>query len=227
VGALALFLFFRTSPSQVLGEKIELGVLANNNVRNGRAFIKVPFVKGEEATSLINAALDINGSGIFEEGEWVVKNMPALPRVDWNNSFYFTLGLPLQGEKRIRVVLSDFPLTESMWLAEPLPAGRQFIDAVIEPKHHEIGAFATDESGITASGTVRLIFSDPTTGEPMGENIVTVNRLDERAGQTYIDVEDPATPEGTDTYEVSGNVITNYGPFEGLVKILFPELVEG
>ena len=62
---------------------------------------------------------------------------------------------------------------------------------------------------------LRLKFGDPATGQAVGGHMVTVTGIHRGDGQTYIDIHDPASPMGTDTVEVQGNEITNYGLFEG------------
>lgn len=346
LAVLTIFLLYGSNNNEVLGKKIELGVFTANGFQNGRASIKVNFLQSEPRISLINAALDINGSGVFEGGEWVIKNIPARPRKGWDNSFYFTPGLPLQGEKRARLVLSDFPLTEENWRNDSLPEGRQFVEAILEPELYEAGSlldlegvtnptesmkgagvvraqelpsiaeesipdlnqnpgecgptaaanalialtqrfgnkdqkklvkdsaglidnlkdsmrwtkengvipddFVTgynewagqnnlpitgikigDQNGVTtldnareALGSkyknavlLRITFGNPETGESIGGHIVNLVGFHDDDGEIYIDVLDPGTPEGIDTYEVRGNAIMDYGPYEGLVVL--------
>lgn len=346
LAVLAIFLLYRSGSNGILDKKIELGVFTTNGSQNGRASIKVTFLESESRISLINAALDINGSGIFEDGEWVIKNTPARPRQGWNNSFYFTPGLPLQGEKRVRLVLSDFPLTAQGWQNNSLPEGRQFVEAVLEPELHEAGSLLDlegvtnpiesmkgagvvyaqklqsiveedipdldqnpgecgptvaanalialtkkfggkdqkklvkdsagliddlkdsmnwtkengvlpddfvsggnvwtrennlpitgtkigDQNGVTTlddirevlnsqnknAALLRFTFGNPETGEPVGGHVVNLIGLRDRDGKIHIDILDPATPKEIDTYEVRGNAIMDYGPFEGLVVL--------
>jgi len=53
-------------------------------------------------------------------------------------------------------------------------------------------------------------------GSIAGGHMVTVTGIHQGDGQTYIDINDPATPEGTETVEIRSNRITNYGPWEGI-----------
>jgi hypothetical protein len=53
-----------------------------------------------------------------------------------------------------------------------------------------------------------------------GGHMVTVTGIHQGEGQTYLDINDPATPDsGTETVEIRGNTISNYGPFNGVVVL--------
>ncbi|MBD3208027.1 MAG: hypothetical protein GF370_01050, partial [Candidatus Nealsonbacteria bacterium] len=66
---------------------------------------------------------------------------------------------------------------------------------------------------------MRLKFGDPQSGEAVGGHMVTVTGMRRVDGKTYLDFNDPASPFGTDTVEVEGNQISNYGLFEGWVLV--------
>ena len=65
-----------------------------------------------------------------------------------------------------------------------------------------------------AAAEVRLKFTDAA-GKVNGGHMVTVTGVRVEGGETFIDVSDPRTPEGTDTYEVDGTVIKGY-PYDGV-----------
>lgn len=56
---------------------------------------------------------------------------------------------------------------------------------------------------------LRIRFSTPD-GRVVGGHMVTVTGVRTEAGQTFIDINDPKTPAGTETYEVNGNIIEGY-----------------
>ncbi len=70
--------------------------------------------------------------------------------------------------------------------------------------------------GLAGGGAaeLRLKFGDAS-GKVVGGHMVTVTGVRAEGGQTFIDVNDPKTPEGTETYEVVGNEIVGY-PFDGV-----------
>ncbi len=68
-----------------------------------------------------------------------------------------------------------------------------------------------------AAAEVRLKFADAN-GKVTGGHMVTVVGVRVVGDQTFIDVNDPRTPPGTDTYEVSGNVIDGY-PYDGIAVV--------
>lgn len=61
---------------------------------------------------------------------------------------------------------------------------------------------------------LRVSFADGQ-GKPVGGHIVSVTGFHQGFGQTYLEVNDPASPEGSDMYEIRGNVLSNYGYFNG------------
>jgi hypothetical protein len=63
----------------------------------------------------------------------------------------------------------------------------------------------------------RIRFSTPA-GKVAGGHMVTVTGVRTEGGQTFIDVNDPKTPQGTETYEVNGNIIEDY-PSEFLTTL--------
>lgn len=73
----------------------------------------------------------------------------------------------------------------------------------------------TSEGG--AAAEVRIKFADAN-GRVTGGHMVTVVGVRVAGDQTFIDVNDPRTPTGADTYEVSGNVINDY-PYDGLAVL--------
>lgn len=58
---------------------------------------------------------------------------------------------------------------------------------------------------------LRLKFSE--NGKFKGGHLVSVVGVREVDGRTFLDIHDPLTPAGTDTYELSGNVL-DYAPYE-------------
>jgi hypothetical protein len=53
-----------------------------------------------------------------------------------------------------------------------------------------------------------------------GGHMVTVTGIHQGEGQTYLDINDPVTADsGTESVEVRGNVIVNYGEFNGIVGL--------
>ena len=64
---------------------------------------------------------------------------------------------------------------------------------------------------------LRLKFGDAS-GRAVGGHMVTVTGVRAEGGQTFIDVNDPKSPEGTETYEVVGNEVIGY-PFEGITVL--------
>ncbi len=62
---------------------------------------------------------------------------------------------------------------------------------------------------------LRLKFGDPATGKAVGGHMVSVTGVHKKNGKTYLDIHDPASPDGTDTVEISGNQFANYGLFGG------------
>jgi hypothetical protein len=71
-----------------------------------------------------------------------------------------------------------------------------------------------DAMASSAAAELRVRFADAN-GKVVGGHMVTVTGVRTSGGQTFIDVNDPKTPAGTETYEVNGNVIEGY-PFDGL-----------
>lgn len=61
---------------------------------------------------------------------------------------------------------------------------------------------------------LRVAFADAN-GKQAGGHIVSVTGFHQGYGQTYLEVNDPASPEGSDMYEIRGNVLSNYGYFNG------------
>ncbi len=55
-------------------------------------------------------------------------------------------------------------------------------------------------------------------GQAVGGHMVTVTGFHQGHGQTFIDVSDPASPEGVDTYEIEGNQLSDY-PFNGFTVL--------
>lgn len=62
---------------------------------------------------------------------------------------------------------------------------------------------------------LRIRFTVPGGRKVIGGHLVTVVAATEVNGDQYIDVHDPATPDGTETYRVEGNNIPDYAVFEG------------
>jgi len=73
--------------------------------------------------------------------------------------------------------------------------------------------------GMAAGGAaeLRLKFGDAR-GRAVGGHMVTVTGVRAEGGQTFIDVNDPNTPAGTETYEVVGNEVVGY-PFDGITVL--------
>lgn len=68
-----------------------------------------------------------------------------------------------------------------------------------------------------AAAEIRMKFADAN-GKVKGGHMVTVVGIRVVGDQTFLDINDPRTPAGTDTYEVSGNVIEGY-PYDGLAIV--------
>lgn len=69
-----------------------------------------------------------------------------------------------------------------------------------------------------AAAELRITFGDPATGKAVGGHMVTVSGIRTEGGQTFIEINDPNTPEGTETYEINANVIEGY-PFRGVAVL--------
>jgi len=66
---------------------------------------------------------------------------------------------------------------------------------------------------------LRIKFAD-NDAKFVGGHMVTVTGIHQADGQTYLDINDPATPDsGTETVEIRSNQITNYGPWEGITVL--------
>ena len=66
---------------------------------------------------------------------------------------------------------------------------------------------------------LRIKFGDAD-GTARGGHMVTVTGLLQGEGQTYLEINDPATPDsGTETVEIQGISLTNYGPWSGLTQL--------
>jgi hypothetical protein len=74
-----------------------------------------------------------------------------------------------------------------------------------------------DEMAHGGAAELRIKFADAQ-GKATGGHMVTVVGVRTEGGQTFIDINDPRTPEGTDTYEVNGNVIEGY-PYNGMALV--------
>ncbi len=74
-----------------------------------------------------------------------------------------------------------------------------------------------DEMAKGAAAELRIKFADAQ-GKATGGHMVTVVGVRTESGQTFIDINDPRTPEGTDTYEVNGNTIEGY-PYNGMALV--------
>jgi len=59
---------------------------------------------------------------------------------------------------------------------------------------------------------IRFRFTDVGSTKVNGGHLVTVVSIHSQDGRDFIDVHDPASPTGTDTYEVRGNILVGY-PF--------------
>ncbi len=225
---------FSNDPNKILASDIRLGVFTNEEKQNGRAFIAVPFSKSENELSFINAALDINGSGDYEEGEWVIKNMPATPEKGKVHHYHFTSGLPLSsGQKKLRVIISDFPFTEDLW-KDSVPTGRQFVEAEVDLEIHDIqdflnsipeNRFARSTTTLedlnqaimsTADIPLQINLLDPATQETLGGHTVFLRKIYSAGDKKYIEIADASAGEGSHVYEIrnSGEIL-NYGLFDG------------
>ncbi|MDO8510272.1 MAG: hypothetical protein Q7S15_01470 [bacterium] len=68
-----------------------------------------------------------------------------------------------------------------------------------------------------AAAELRIRFSTPD-GRVVGGHMVTVVGVRTEGGETFVDINDPATPTGTETYTLNGNILEGY-PFEFLTTI--------
>jgi len=67
---------------------------------------------------------------------------------------------------------------------------------------------------------LRLKFANSAGTQLVGGHMVTVVGIHQSDGQTYLEINDPGTPNsGTETVEVINNQITNYGPWEGVTLL--------
>ncbi|RJQ36324.1 hypothetical protein C4552_03490 [Candidatus Parcubacteria bacterium] len=66
---------------------------------------------------------------------------------------------------------------------------------------------------------LRIKFANAAGTQIVGGHMVTVTGIHQANGQTYLDINDPATPEGTETVEIRNNQIVNYGPWEGITLL--------
>lgn len=73
---------------------------------------------------------------------------------------------------------------------------------------------------------LRLKFGDARTAQAAGGaqasggHMVTVVGIHQGEGQTYLDINDPATPDsGTENVEIRGNTVVNYGPWSGIAVV--------
>lgn len=62
---------------------------------------------------------------------------------------------------------------------------------------------------------MRVRFTRPGGTKVIGGHLVTVVAVRTVNGQDFIDIHDPASPTGTDTYQVDGNQLMGYAVFEG------------
>ena len=112
------------------------------------------------------------------------------------------------------VLPDDFVQGKNKWAAKHgLPirtekvgdgAGRGSLQEILDAMGSEEGAAAE----------LRIKFVNAAGTKVTGGHMVTVTGVHIVDGQTFIDVNDPRTPEGTNSYEVVGGVIQDY-PYEG------------
>lgn len=123
--------------------------------------------------------------GLKGEMDWTPAN-GVLPDnfVEGKNRWAATHGLPIVTEK-----VGD-------------QHGRKTLESILDAMGSEAGAAAE----------VRIKFAQ--NGKVTGGHMVTVVGVHVQGDEVYIDVNDPKTPAGTETYRVEGNVIENY-PYEG------------
>lgn len=84
--------------------------------------------------------------------------------------------------------------------------GRGSLESILDAMGSEDGAAAE----------LRIKFAQ--SGRVTGGHMVTVVGVRVEGDETFIDVNDPKTPAGTDTYKVDGNVIVGY-PYDGMAII--------
>jgi len=64
---------------------------------------------------------------------------------------------------------------------------------------------------------LRIKFANPAGTKIVGGHMVTVTGIHQGEGQTYLEINDPVTPEtGSEMVEVRGNQLVNYGPWQGI-----------
>lgn len=95
---------------------------------------------------------------------------------------------------------------------------------IVTEKVGDVHGLSTEEAiqeALEAGSAVelRIKFAETGSTEIAGGHMVTVTGIHQADGQTYIDINDPATPEGTETVEISSNQITNYGPWRGITVL--------
>jgi|GEM_PF-6369298 len=87
---------------------------------------------------------------------------------------------------------------------------------------HGINTINEIKEALDQGGAVelRIKFGDAS-GKAAGGHMVTVTGLHQGEGQTYLDINDPYTPEqeGSETVEVRSNQITNYGPWQHITVL--------
>lgn len=113
------------------------------------------------------------------------------------------------------VLPPDFVEGKNTWMAKHgLP-----IRTTIVGSQHGIGTLEAilDAMASGAAAEIRMKFADKK-GKVTGGHMVTITGVRTAGGETFIDVSDPRTPEGTDVYKVKGNIIEGY-PYDGIAVL--------
>lgn len=107
---IAVFLFFFLrggDPQAALGDDIRLVVYTASEKPTGGAALSLPFIKDNESAEAVNAAVDIDGDGVFSEAEWIVRNESPRVFADYRNNFNFSAdGIETSRTYRARILLS-------------------------------------------------------------------------------------------------------------------------
>ncbi len=116
------------------------------------------------------------------------------------------------------VSVDDFVLGANRWA---LSKGLPIVTQKIGEGQRALSEFS---KSLTADGValVRLSFSVPSGSRQrvLGGHLVSVVGVHDMEGATFIDIHDPNSPQGVDTYRVEGSTIVDYALFpEATVKL--------
>ncbi len=109
---IGFFLLFQGGNLQrAMGDDISLVVYTVADEPTGGAALSVPYVKDSQRAAVINAALDMNGDGSFDDAEWVVRNESPRVYAKYRNNFNFSAeGVEVGESYKVFLVLSVKPI---------------------------------------------------------------------------------------------------------------------